>query len=90
MAQRRKSIARRRPVIVYRVEVDESEFRIRAWNADELTHRIDGPMRYENTWSYEGPRFGSAWITNVDTDEIHDLPTGVAELIWRIDDLLRE
>jgi hypothetical protein len=90
MSERRKSIARRRPVIVYRIEVDDESFQIKAWHGDSQTHRIAGPMLYDGRWSYEGERFRSVWLTNVDTDGIHDLPPSVSNLIWKIDDVLRE
>lgn len=87
---RRKSIARRRPVIIYRIDYEGQAITVKAWRGDEDMGRIDGPKVFENSWPITGDAAGGSWIDSRDTDAIHNLPAAVRDLVWGIDDELRK
>jgi len=92
---RRKSIARRRPLIVFRAEPDENDatvFHVRAWIGDDVTGRLDRDRYIGNVRAteYAGTAFRGQWLDNTDTEAIHDLPDDVRDAIWSLDDAARE
>lgn len=90
---RRKSIARRRPVVVYRVESDPEDasiVRVRAWEAeDDETKRLNRDRPFGSGWVDEQGAIRGQWLDSTDTDGIHALPEDVRELIWEMDDSIR-
>lgn len=90
----RKSIARRRPVIVYRLEPSSSDAEavdMRAWVVDdEETGRLD-PKSKVGEWTFTGWTGDPvrAWLDNRDTDGIHALPEPFQRAIWSADDAIR-
>lgn len=92
---RRKSIARRRPVVVYRVEMDDETpgtVIAKGWIAeDDVTRRLDRTRPCGRAWTDEQVEtIRGQWIDNTDTDAIHALPAAVRDLIWEFDDKIRE
>lgn len=88
----RKSIARRRPIIVYRVELtdDDRALVLKAWIGNDMG-RLD-PDRFlgtarDNEW--DGGHLRGRWFDNRDTETIHGLPVKAREYLWEFDDALR-
>ncbi|MBS1674059.1 MAG: hypothetical protein JSS74_08860 [Actinobacteria bacterium] len=81
-------------MIVYRVEHDPDDataIDMRAWEADELTGRLDR-SRYvgkAKLTGYEGPAIRGQWVDSTDTDRIHELPEEVRDALWEFDDAAR-
>lgn len=92
MTPRRKSIARRRPIIVYRLEpIEGGTIRIRGWMTDDdLMGRLD-ERKYlgaANITGYAGPARGQ-WFDSRDTDSIHGLPKELRDAVFQVDDAWR-
>lgn len=91
---RRKSIARRTPVVVYRVEADADEplrVNLRAWEADDIGRMIQS-RPFGRAWTDLEPDqslTGGGWILSTDTDAIHELPDVVRDQLWDFDDAIR-
>ncbi len=89
---RRKSIARRLPYIVYRVEpTDNGAIAYKAWIGDKNGRLIRDKRLGDATltdWAAE-PIKGQ-WIVSNDTDAIHGLPEEVRNGLWEFDDALRK
>lgn len=89
---RRKSLARRTPIIVYRVEPnDESAIEMRAWVGDEngrmIKEQFVGNAKISE---YDGPEVRGQWLDSTDTDGIHALPEEVRDGLFEFDDAIRK
>jgi len=88
----KKSIARRRPVTVFRVDTsdDGTEFTVKVWIATDpdmpRTDRYAGKVTEDE---YSGPR-AQGWFDSRDTASLHRLPTEVLDALFEIDDRVRE
>jgi len=88
---RRKSLARRWPHVVYRVEQDGEDVLLKGWEANEYGRMIKS--RYLGyaairEWDHEPVR--ATWLTSDDTDGIHSLHEEVRDALWQLDDAIRE
>jgi hypothetical protein len=91
---RRRSLARRRPIVVYRVDADSDarSVTIKAFLANEMG-RIINTKRTEavaTITDFDGPYPRGQWIESTETDDIHALADDVRDGIFAVDDALRE
>lgn len=87
---RKKSLARRRPVILYRVEPQGTALALRAWEADANGRMIkDRKLAEADLPDGAEELHGGCWVTSDDTDGIYDLPKAARQALWQLDDAIR-
>ncbi len=87
----KRSIARRRPVSVFRVDGDPETrlLTIKMWlSEDEDMRRADHYVGRAFDDEYAGPYVGR-WLNSRDTDGLHELPPDVLEFLFEFDSDMR-
>ncbi|MBP1326742.1 hypothetical protein JOF28_001974 [Leucobacter exalbidus] len=88
---RRKSLARRWPWVVYRVEQDGDKVFIKAWEANTYGRMIKSRHLATGTISeWEHDPVKPCWLTSTDTDAIHRLHEEIRDGLWELDDAIRQ
>lgn len=91
MIERRRTIARRNPELVYKVEAgSEHEIELHVWVADERG-RLIANKYIGNAWIDEPdePLRAGGWHSSKDTERLYMLPDEVRELLFQLDDSAR-
>lgn len=88
---RRKSLARRWPIVLYRVEQHGNDVVLKAWEANAQGRMFKSrPVGSAVIRDWEDEPVRDRWVTSDDTDGIHELPLDVREGLWEFDDAIRE
>ena len=90
---RKRSLARRTPIVVYRVEPDSDQRRVdlRAWLGDDSGRMLkEHPLGSAWVDEIESPLPRGQWLTSRDTDQIYTLPDVVRDQLFDFDDAIRE
>lgn len=87
----RRTLARRDPRILYRLELNESKvLDIRAWEANNEGRMIKDRFFGEVTFGkYPKDSVPFTWLLSDETEELNTLPDEVVDFICKVDDLCR-
>ena len=87
----RRTLARREPIILYRLELEDSNtLNIRAWEANNEGRMINDRFFGEVTFGkYPDEKVPFTWLLSNQTDELNSLPEEVADFVCKVDDLCR-